>query len=67
MRGWSYLPFEVFQVLVVLLPMPALVFGVIALWRNRRESGAKLIGSILTVLLSILFLMLCSLAVIKPG
>jgi hypothetical protein len=67
LRIWNYIPFEVFKILIVLLPLPALVLGMIALWRNRQEGGIKLIGSLGTVLLSIFFTILCSLAVLDPG
>ena len=65
-RFWSYLPSYMLDTIIMLLPIPSLLLGVLAFWqiKKRRGRGMPLAASL--VILSILFMVLCTLAAFRP-
>ena len=65
-RFWGYLPGFSLGVIIILLPIPSLILGVFAFRRIRKQGAKGIALSLMTIALSVLFVVLCTLAVFRP-
>ena len=66
-RFWSYLPSYMLDTIIVLLPIPSLLLGAFAIWQIKKRQGKGLLLAASLVTLSILFIVLCTLAAFRPS
>ena len=66
LRFWGYLPGFSLGVIIILLPIPSLILGVLAFRRIRKQGAKGTALSLITIALSVLFVVLCALAAFRP-
>ncbi len=66
-RIWNYLPAKTFDAIILFLPIPSFFLSVYTLWKIQKHKARGILLCLITLCLSIAFLIFCILTVIKPG